>query len=140
MATKKQSTQTQKFQSTGKKKTSIASVILSQSSSGSFVINKRESNDYFQGQDLYTSLAVSPITAAGLDFKSFSIAVKACGGGLVSQATAIRHAIAKAIVEILPEKRDIIKKLGFLTRDSRIVERKKPGLRKARRKEQFSKR
>ncbi|MDA0617184.1 MAG: 30S ribosomal protein S9 [Proteobacteria bacterium] len=131
---------TQKFQSTGKKKTSVASVTLTNAKEGSFVINKRSSNNYFQGQDLYESLSLSPLVAAGLDTNSFSIIVKACGGGLVSQATSIRHAIAKIVSEMFPEKREIVKKLGFLTRDSRIVERKKPGLRKARRKEQFSKR
>ena len=129
-----------KLQSTGKKKTAVASVVISKSSKGSYLINGREAINYFQGQDLPVALSVSPFASSEINYKDFSILVKASGGGLVAQSYAIRHAISQVLAKMFPEKRTIIKKFGFLTRDSRIVERKKPGLRKARKKEQFSKR
>lgn len=126
--------------STGKKKTSIAMVVVSKSKNHSFIINGREAKDYLQSCYYVMDSVFIPFVSIGLDPKDFAISVKVLGGGVSSQVMAIKHAIAKTLSTLSPENRTVIKKLGFLTRDSRIVERKKPGLRKARRKEQFSKR
>jgi small subunit ribosomal protein S9 len=124
--------------STGNKKTSVASVILSKSEKHSFTINGRDGYEYLGSYSVMTALFA--FTASNTSFDGFSINVKAHGGGISSQSYAIRHAIAKILAGFSEELKSTIKSLGLLTRDSRIVERKKPGLRKARRKEQFSKR
>ena len=124
--------------STGNKKTSVASVILSKSEKHSFTINGRDGYEYLASYSVMTALFA--FTASNTSFDGFSINVKAHGGGISSQSYAIRHAIAKILAGFSEELKSTIKSLGLLTRDSRIVERKKPGLRKARRKEQFSKR
>ena len=124
--------------STGNKKTSVASVILSKSEKHSFTINGRDGYEYLGSHSVMTALFA--FTASNTSFDGFSINVKAHGGGISSQSYAIRHAIAKILAGFSEELKSTIKSLGLLTRDSRIVERKKPGLRKARRKEQFSKR
>ncbi|MFT4967149.1 MAG: small subunit ribosomal protein S9 [Candidatus Deianiraeaceae bacterium] len=128
------------IQSTGKKKRSVASVAAVKSSKESFLVNGYSMLEYFKGQKTYSDIALSASTSSGISIQELSISIKVHGGGLMSQAIAIRHALAKILAKISPDARSIIKKLGFLTRDSRIVERKKPGLRKARKKEQFSKR
>ena len=124
--------------STGNKKTSVASVILSKSEKHSFTINGRDGYEYLGSYSVMTALFA--FTASNTSFDGFSINVKAHGGGVSSQSYAIRHAIAKVLASFSEELKATIKGLGLLTRDARIVERKKPGLRKARRKEQFSKR
>jgi len=123
---------------TGNKKTSVASVTLSKSETHSFVINGRDGYEYLGSYSVMTALFA--FTASNTSFDGFSINVKAHGGGISSQSYAIRHAIAKILAGFSEELKSTIKSLGLLTRDARIVERKKPGLRKARRKEQFSKR
>jgi small subunit ribosomal protein S9 len=127
-------------QSTGKKKTSVASVRLVQSKSPSFIINNRQALEYFQGQNLLVQLALQAFGISGIDSNSYSISVSAHGGGLSSQSYAIRLAIAKILAKFAADVKIVIKSAGLLTRDSRIVERKKVGLRKARKKEQYSKR
>ncbi len=126
------------FHATGRKKTSVASVTISRSDKHSFTINGRDASEYLNSCSLM--VALFPFTSSGTSFEESSINVKAHGGGVSSQAYAIRHAIAKILALSSVELKATIKSLGLLTRDSRIVERKKPGLRKARRKEQFSKR
>lgn len=128
----------EKVQSTGKKKTSIASSIIKKSSSPSFVVNGRDISDYFFG--FSSNVALSPFKEIGEDLSNFAVVIKVCGGGVVSQAYAVRQSLSKALSQLFPEKRSIVKSLGFLTRDARVVERKKPGLRKARKQEQYSKR
>lgn len=123
---------------TGNKKTSVASVTLSKSETHSFTINGRDGYEYLGSYSVMTALFA--FTASNTSFDGFSINVKAHGGGISSQSYAIRHAIAKILAGFSEELKSTIKSLGLLTRDARIVERKKPGLRKARRKEQFSKR
>ena len=123
---------------TGNKKTSVASVILSKSEKHSFTINGRDGYEYLGSYNVMTALFA--FTSSNTPFEGFSINVKAHGGGVSSQSYAIRHAIAKILAGFSEELKATIKDLGLLTRDARIVERKKPGLRKARRKEQFSKR
>lgn len=123
---------------TGKKKTSVASVFISNAEKPSFTINDRNANEYLDANSLM--IALSPFVTSNTSYENFSIVVKAHGGGISSQGFAIRHGISQIIAKLSNETKSIVKSLGFLTRDARIVERKKPGLRKARRKEQFSKR
>lgn len=128
-----------KVQLTGKKKTAIASATISLGKH-SFTINDIPADEYLKSQKFGTESSLLAFHSIGLDPKKHTIIVKVLGGGLSSQVFAIKHAIAKTLAKFYPEQRTVIKKTGMLTRDARIVERKKPGLRKARRKEQFSKR
>jgi small subunit ribosomal protein S9 len=122
---------------TGKRKTSVARVIL-RPGDGSSWINGRTLEEYFPRQVLRT-IVTMPLRAAGLE-GSFDIRARLHGGGPAGQAGALRHGIARALIEADPNLRTVLKREGFLTRDARIVERKKAGLRKARKRPQFSKR
>jgi small subunit ribosomal protein S9 len=135
-----QGVKNQKFiRATGKKKTSIASVILRTHGSGSFTINGVPLKD-LNFNTFSSEIIMSPFVVSGFDSLSVDIVIKAIGGGISSQLYAIRHAISIALSEFDLSLRSSLKSVGFLTRDSRIVERKKPGLRKARKSEQYSKR
>jgi small subunit ribosomal protein S9 len=121
----------------GRRKTSIARVYV-KPGKGQIIVNDRELNDYFQSEILQTTVkqALTLLKADG----QYDVTVNVEGGGNKGQAEAIRLGIARALVTINTENRPPLKKEGLLTRDSRMVERKKPGRRKARRKFQFSKR
>jgi small subunit ribosomal protein S9 len=125
------------YRGTGKRKTSVARVILRPGDGGTW-INGRSLEDYFPREAL-RSTATSPLRAAGVEGR-FDIRARINGGGPTGQAGALRHGIARALVEADPELRGVLKREGFLTRDARIVERKKAGLHKARKAPQFSKR
>jgi small subunit ribosomal protein S9 len=125
------------YRGTGKRKTSVAWVIL-RPGDGSTWINGRSLEDYFPRETL-RSLAVSPLRVAGLEGR-FDLWARLDGGGVAGQAGALRHGIARALVEADPNLRVPLKREGFLTRDARVVERKKAGLKKARKRPQFSKR
>jgi small subunit ribosomal protein S9 len=125
------------YQGTGKRKTSVARVIL-RPGDGQTWINGRPLEEYF-GRQVLRTVATAPLRVAGVEGK-FDLRARLHGGGTAGQAGALRHGIARALVEADPELRGILKREGFLTRDARIVERKKPGLRKARKRPQFSKR
>jgi small subunit ribosomal protein S9 len=125
------------YQGTGKRKTSVARVIL-RPGDGSTWINGRTIEEYFPRQALRT-LATSPLRVAGVEGK-FDLRARLHGGGPTCQAGVLRHGIARALVEADPELRTVLKREGFLTRDARVVERKKAGLHKARKAPQFSKR
>lgn len=125
------------FYACGKRKTSIAQVRLYKGE-GNIIINERPINDYFSLKTLI-GLVKSPFKLTGTD-KKFDVSVKASGGGINSQAEAIRHGITKALIETDPLCKPTLKKAGLLTRDSRIKERKKFGLKRARKGPQFSKR
>jgi small subunit ribosomal protein S9 len=122
---------------TGRRKTSIARARLS-SGSGEVQINGRKLEEYLPTEDLQ-NLALQSIRSVNLQ-KEFNIEILADGGGLNSQAGAIRHAISRALIVSDPALRAPLKKSGFLTRDPRMRERKKPGQPGARRRFQFSKR
>jgi len=122
----------------GKRKTSTAKVRLYEGGSGIITINDRLIQEYVPTAK-FIELILSPLVITGFE-KTFDITVKVEGGGFSSQADALRHGISKALLEFNPELRSTLKKQGFLTRDSRSKERKKPGLRRARRAPQFSKR
>jgi small subunit ribosomal protein S9 len=125
------------YQGTGKRKTSVARVIL-RPGDGQTWINGRTLEEYFPRQVLRT-VATMPLKTAGVE-GTFDIRARLHGGGPAGQAGALRHGIARALIEADPELRTVLKREGFLTRDARIVERKKAGLRKARKRPQFSKR
>ncbi len=127
----------QKFYATGKRKTSIARVWM-KPGTGEITINKRTIDEYF-GRPTSKMVVRQPLELTENTGK-FDISVNVCGGGPSGQAGAIKHGITKALLEIDPELRDSLKKAGFITRDSRIKERKKYGRRGARRSFQFSKR
>jgi small subunit ribosomal protein S9 len=122
---------------TGRRKESIARVWM-QPGTGKMTINKRESKAYF-GRDVLQMIMRHPFELTET-LDQFDITVNAHGGGNSGQAGAIRLGISKALIQHDPELRGVLKKAGFLTRDSRVVERKKYGRRKARKSTQFSKR
>ena len=127
----------QKFYATGKRKTSIARVWM-KPGTGEITINKRTMDEYF-GRPTSKMVVRQPLELTE-NIGKFDIDVNVCGGGPSGQAGAIKHGITKALLEVDPELRDALKKAGFITRDSRIKERKKYGRRGARRSFQFSKR
>jgi len=121
----------------GRRKTAVARIYM-QPGTGQITINNKEFKQYFPSEVLQIIL-VQPLTALNAK-DGYDIKVNVKGGGITGQAEAIRMAIARALVESNEENRPAMKKESFLTRDSRMVERKKPGRKKARRKFQFSKR
>ena len=122
---------------TGRRKNAIARVRICEGD-GKFIINNREVNDYLP-RVYWASQAVEVLKVAGVEGK-IDVFVNAHGGGLTGQAGAVRLGVARALLKMNPELRPTLKKAGFLTRDSRMVERKKVGLKGARAAKQFSKR
>ncbi|MBQ8885629.1 MAG: 30S ribosomal protein S9 [Clostridia bacterium] len=126
------------FWGTGRRKKAIARVRLIPAGTGTIVINDRTFEDYFpQGTLQY--IVKQPLVALEVETK-YDIFVNVVGGGYTGQAGAIRLGVARALLEAEPDCRPVLKKAGFLTRDPRAKERKKYGLKKARRAPQFSKR
>ena len=123
---------------TGRRKKAIARVRLLPAGDGAITINKKSLDEYF-GLDTLKLIVRQPLALLDLAAK-YDVVVNVCGGGFTGQAGAIRHGIARALLLAEPESRAALKKAGFLTRDSRMKERKKYGLKKARRAPQFSKR
>jgi small subunit ribosomal protein S9 len=121
----------------GRRKTSVARIYL-QPGKGKISVNNKDMSDYFP-VDIMQIIVKQPLLTVDVDGK-FDIKVNVDGGGVKGQAEAVRLAIARALCEVDNEFRPPLKKEGFLTRDSRMVERKKYGRRKARKKFQFSKR
>ena len=128
---------TTKFYGTGRRKSSVARVYLTPGT-GKIVINKKDMDDYF-GLETLKIIVKQPLVATNTVDK-YDILVNVKGGGFTGQAGAIRHGISRALLEADADFRQTLKKAGYLTRDSRMKERKKPGLKKARRAPQFSKR
>ncbi|GAA4842506.1 30S ribosomal protein S9 [Algivirga pacifica] len=121
----------------GRRKTSVARIYLTQGE-GKITVNKKNLDDYFPSAILRTIIN-QPLELTN-EAGNYDVKVNVQGGGITGQAEAVRLAIAKAMCEINAEHRLVLKPEGLLTRDPRMVERKKPGRRKARRKFQFSKR
>ena len=128
---------TTKFYGTGRRKKSIARVYLVPGT-GKITINKRDIDEYF-GLETLKVVVRQPLAATD-NTEKFDVLVNVHGGGFTGQAGAIRHGIARALLQVDPDFRDSLKRAGLLTRDSRKVERKKPGLKKARKASQLSKR
>ena len=128
---------TERYYGTGRRKKSIARVYLVPGK-GNVTINKRSMDEYF-GLETLKVIARQPLAATDNTDK-FDVIVNVHGGGYTGQAGAIRHGIARALLQVDAEYRPVLKKEGFLTRDPRMKERKKYGLKAARRAPQFSKR
>ena len=125
------------YYGTGRRISSVARVRLVPGE-GNIIVNDRSLDDYF-GLETLKVIVKQPLVLTGLENK-FDIHVNVIGGGFTGQAGAIRHGIARALLKADEELRSVLKKAGFLTRDPRMKERKKYGLKKARRAPQFSKR
>ena len=128
---------TANYYGTGRRKSSVARVYLVPGT-GKITINKRDIDDYF-GLDTLKLIVRQPLVATETADK-YDVKVNVVGGGFTGQAGAIRHGISRALLEVDGDFRPILKKAGFLTRDPRMNERKKYGLKGARRAPQFSKR
>ncbi|MCM2264620.1 MAG: 30S ribosomal protein S9 [Desulfuromonadales bacterium] len=126
-----------RFYATGKRKSSVARVFM-KPGNGNIVVNQKSIDEYF-GRETSKMVIRQPLELTG-NVGKFDIFVNVCGGGPSGQAGAIKHGITKALLEADVELRGALKKAGFITRDSRIKERKKYGKRSARRSFQFSKR
>ncbi len=125
------------YSATGKRKQSIARVRLFPGE-GKIMVNSRDFKEYFKRESLITVI-VEPFRLTNTE-NAYDVIADLSGGGISGQAGALRHSISKALLEINEEYRPILKREGFLTRDSRVKERKKYGLKKARKRPQFSKR
>ena len=126
-----------RFLATGKRKRSIARVILLPGN-GEIVVNGRKLEEFFP-RPLHQTMARQPLAVSGYE-GNVDVRIRVHGGGISGQAGAVRHGIARALTEIDPELRGDLKRRGFLTRDARVKERRKAGLKKARKRPQFSKR
>ena len=126
-----------RVQATGKRKSAVARVIVSQGAGG-FQVNERELAEYFP-RSLHQTVAMQALSVSGYEGQ-VDVRVRVHGGGVSGQADAVRHGIARALCEIDPELRGELKRRGMLTRDARVKERYKAGLKKARKRPQFSKR
>ena len=127
----------EQFYGTGRRKSAVARVYI-KPGKGNITVNKRELDDYF-GLETLKTIVRQPLVATETE-KKYDINVNVKGGGTTGQAGAIRHGIARALLKVDEEFRPTLKKAGYLTRDPRMKERKKYGLKAARRAPQFSKR
>ena len=123
---------------TGRRKTSIAQVRLLPQGDGKVTVNAKPAEQYFHGQERHLHDVLSPLKAEGAG--GFNVSVKVVGGGITGQAGAIRHGIARALAKLDEKLKKAMRAQGFLTRDDRMVERKKSGQPKARKRFQYSKR
>jgi small subunit ribosomal protein S9 len=126
------------YQGTGRRKTAVARVRLFPGS-GEFVVNGKQITEYFGVRDMFQKELVRPLELTG-NAASFNVLVKVRGGGVAGQVGAVRHGIARALLDLNAELRPTLKKAGLLTRDPRVKERKKPGLKRARKRPQYTKR
>ena len=125
------------IEAVGRRKTAIARVRI-MSGDGKVTVNGKAAKEYFSLPRLVT-VAIAPLSDLKME-KSYNVSAQVSGGGIHAQAEAIRLGIARAVAEREPERKKLLRVSGFLTRDSRMVERKKYGLRKARRRPQWAKR
>lgn len=126
-----------KYYATGRRKESTARVWI-KPGEGKIIVNNRDFKEYFPRETIINSI-IEPLNLTGT-LNSYDIIATITGGGVSGQAGALRHGISRALLEVNPEYRLVLKKEGFLTRDPRIKERKKYGLKKARKRPQYSKR
>jgi small subunit ribosomal protein S9 len=126
------------FYGTGRRKTAVARVRL-YPGEGQWLINGKGLQDYFGERPSQLMVLRQPLATANL-LDRFNISVRVAGGGVSGQVGAVRHGIARALVEFDPELRPVLKRSGFLTRDPRVKERKKVGLKRARKAPQYTKR
>ena len=127
-----------RFYGTGRRKTSVARVRL-YPGTGEIVVNGRTAREYFGGRDVYQLTIGQPLRLTNTTDR-FNVSVKVAGGGVTGQAGAIRHGIARALLRFDGELRPTLKRAKLLTRDPRVKERKKVGLKRARKAPQYTKR
>ena len=126
------------FYGTGRRKSAIARVRL-YPGTGQIVINGKEAAEYFGGRSIYGQMVNQPLELTD-NASKFNVTVKVIGGGVTGQAGAVRHGLARALVQADANFRPTLKKAGLLARDARVKERKKPGLKRARKAPQYTKR
>ena len=134
----KKKTTSKYFEGIGRRKTAVARVRIFPKTKGGIEINNKKTSEYFPTKEI-EQVVTSPLGLMNLEDK-FKITVQVRGGGLSSQAEAVRHGLSRALIEFNPEFRKRLKKIGFLTRDPRMRERKKFGKKRARKSPQWSKR
>jgi small subunit ribosomal protein S9 len=123
----------------GRRKTAVARVRLFPNGDGSITINGKTAQAYFGTRDTHMATMNAPLRVLELG-NSYNMSVRVVGGGTSGQAGAIRHAVARALLRVNPEWKLSLRKAGYLTRDPRMKERKKPGLKRARKAPQYTKR
>ena len=123
----------------GRRKTAVARVRLYANGDGSITVNGRSARQYFGPRESANSTLVAPLRLVDQE-GAYSMTVRVVGGGVSGQAGAIRHAVSRALLRVNPEWKQALRKAGFLTRDPRMKERKKPGLKRARKAPQYTKR
>lgn len=126
------------FFGTGRRKTAIARVRLTPGT-GTFIVNGKTATDYFGGRQL-NQIVIEQALRLVNRFGQYNVTVKVVGGGVSGQAGAVRHGISRALIQADETLRPVLKKNGLLTRDARAKERKKPGLKRARKAPQYTKR
>ena len=126
------------YYGTGRRKSAVARVRL-YTGSGQIVVNSKTPQDYFGGRAVYQQMITQPLEMTESASK-YNVTIKVIGGGVTGQAGAVRHGLARALVQADPELRTTLKKAGFLARDAREKERKKVGLKRARKAPQYTKR
>ncbi len=129
---------TRYIEAVGRRKTAVARVRITPAAKASFTVNKKEIPEYFPTKDMQM-ITTEALPKSGVN-GTFMVTAQVLGGGIHAQAEAVRHGLARAIVEHDLELRGALKKIGFLKRDPRAKERKKPGLKKARKAPTWSKR
>jgi len=131
-------TKPQYYYGLGRRKTAVARIRL-YPGSGQILINGRPASQYFGNRLLYRVMITEPLRLTGLQ-DHFDIRARVVGGGISGQAGAVRHGVARALLRFNPELRPVLKRAGLLTRDPRVKERMKPGLKRARKAPQYTKR
>ncbi|HEU5374460.1 MAG TPA: 30S ribosomal protein S9 [Ktedonobacteraceae bacterium] len=123
----------------GRRKTAVARVRLFPNGDGSVTVNGKSGRVYFGQREALTSVVLAPLRLLEIA-EQYSMTVRVVGGGTSGQAGAIRHGVARALLRVNPEFKQALRKAGYLTRDPRMKERKKPGLKRARKAPQYTKR
>jgi len=124
----------------GRRKTAVARVRVYPGGDGSITINGKTAPNYFGQRDTHLAAVAAPLRALDLNNSAYTLSVLVLGGGASGQAGAIRHGLARALVRLNPDFKLALRKAGYLTRDPRMKERKKPGLKRARKAPQYTKR
>jgi small subunit ribosomal protein S9 len=124
----------------GRRKTAVARARVFPNGDGSVTVNGKSAQAYFGQRDAHMVTIASPFRAIDLNNNNYTITIRVVGGGTTGQAGAIRHALARALVRMNPDSKSALRKAGYLTRDPRMKERKKPGLKRARKAPQYTKR
>ena len=123
----------------GRRKTAVARVRLFPNGDGSIIVNGKNGRVYFGQREALTATVLAPLRLLEIA-EQYNMTVRVVGGGTSGQAGAIRHGVARALLRVNPEWKPALRKAGFLTRDPRMKERKKPGLKRARKAPQYTKR